>query len=159
MDSVEIIKKLSLHYLVTHDMPLQIQLGLPYLEKKNGSLYMSFKAHKEVFNKGCLEYYSPEYELVWKFPFDHIVEFRELENATNQAPKLVGNICEKKMLSTGLYSIKELYDACSRVLTFWENTGTVSDLIMSKYQKQYEDTIRQLGMQEVYLQEKDGKIC
>lgn len=151
MDAVEIVKKISSHYLVTHDMPLQIQLGFPYLEKKNGMLYMSFKAHKEVYRTGSIEFYMPQFELVLSFPFEHVISFRMLENESNKPAEVVVTVTEKQMLSTGQYLIKELYNSCSRALTFWEETGSVSDLIIAKYQEQYKETVNALNLQEVYL--------
>ena len=151
MDSVQIVKKISSHYLVTHDMPLQIQLGFPYLEKKNGMLYMSFKAHKEVYRAGSIDFYMPQFELVLSFPFEHVVSFKMLETESNMPFEAVASVVEKQMLSTGQYLIKELYNSCSRVLTFWEETGGVSDLIIAKYQEQYKETVNALNLQKVYL--------
>lgn len=151
MDAVEIVKKISNHYLVENDIAIQMQLGFPYLEKKGDMLYMSFKPHKEVYQKGKIDFYTPQYKIVFVFPFDHVVYFEKFSYKGAFSPEHVTFISDDDMLSIGQYLIDELFDACSRVLTFWEETGTVSDLIVSKYQEQYKRTVGRLNLQEVYL--------
>ena len=82
MDAVEIVKKISNHYLVENDIAIQMQLGFPYLEKKSDMLYMSFKPHKEVYQKGKIDFYTPQYKIVFVFPFDHVVYFDTIKSDT-----------------------------------------------------------------------------
>ena len=75
MDAKEVVKKLSQHPVVTSDMAMQVQLGLPYLERRNGKLCISFKPHVERVNGENIEFFKPQYEIAWVYPFNHLITF------------------------------------------------------------------------------------
>ena len=50
----------------------------------------------------------------------------------------------------GIYVVAQLYEKCTRVLTFQEQDGMVSDLSLRKYQQAYYEAVRDLGLEAVY---------
>lgn len=149
MDAKIVVRDLAQHYLVNHDVSMQMQLGLPYLEQRNGKLYISFKPHKEVFGKKSVDIYEKMYLIKWEYPFRHVVYFEEL-TASADASKPVCSIKAEDFLYKGKRLYDELYDECSRVLSFMEKDNTVSELVMKKYQELYFKVIKELGLESVY---------
>lgn len=151
MDAKEVVKKLSQHPVVTNDMSMQIQLGLPYLERRNGKLCISFKPHIERLDRDNIEFFSPVYEIAWVYPFEHLIAFENLTYSQNidlTAP--VTKISLKNYGSHGVYMVEHLYEKCTRVLSFQEKDGNVSDLSIKKYQQAYCEVVRDLELEAVY---------
>lgn len=152
MDAVKLIDKLSKSPVVKNEMALEMQLGLPFIEKQNGRLFISFKPHKEVFSNGKMEYFLPDYEISFAYPFTHISYFKDLGiYKTEENKKPVCEVSEKTLFSKGRYLFGELYNECSRVLTMFEEKGNVSDLTLKKYKELFEETVVTLGIQKIYL--------
>lgn len=151
MDAKELVGKLTQHSLVKAEMPLQVQLGLPYLELKAGKLCISFKPHRELCNNGIIEFYPQQYEITWVYPFHKVIRFSNLSYEKDiDASKFVGSISLSRMASRGKYLIDELYEACGRVISFWERDGQVSDVMLKKYQRLYYETAEQLQLSALY---------
>lgn len=151
MDAREVVKKLSQHPVVTNDMAMQVQLGLPYLERKNGELCISFKPHTERLNGEDVEFYKPQYEITWVYPFNHLISFENLcysQNIDLTTP--IAKMPLKYYSRHGVYMVEQLYEKCTRVLTFQEKDGDVSELSLRKYQRAYYETVRDLGLGSVY---------
>lgn len=151
MDAREVVKKLSQHPVVTNDMAMQVQLGLPYLERRNGKLCISFKPHAERLNGEHIEFYNPQYEIAWAYPFVHLISFQNLRYSQNlQLAAPVAQIPLKYYSKYGVYMVEQLYESCTRVLTFQERDGKVSDLSLRKYHQAYYEVVRDLGLETVY---------
>ena len=151
MDAKEVIKKLSQHPVVTNDMAMQIQLGLPYLEKRNGKLCISFEPHVERLNGEKIDFYKPQYSIAWVYPFDRLIFFQNLSYSDNIGlTEPVVSISLKDYSRHGVYMVEQLYEKCTRVLTFQEKDGKVSDLSLKKYQQAFNEVVRDLGLEAVY---------
>lgn len=151
MDAKELVGRLAQHSLVKSEMPLQVQLGLPYLELRAGKLCISFKPHRELYNNGMIEFYPQQYEIAWVYPFHKVIRFSNLAYEQElDASKPVGSISLDRMAGGGKYLLEELYAACSRVISFWERDGQVSDVMLKKYQRLYYETAEQLHLSALY---------
>lgn len=154
MKSGELMKELANHPMLKSQMSMQMQLGLPYLEKKNDKLCVSFKPHRQEYKDGKLLYYPHQYEVTFVYPFKKIVYFSVLayQGSINES----GPVCRQDaewMLHMGNHAVAELYDACDRVLGFQEKDKKVSNVSIDKYQKLYWNTVEKLGLTDLY---KDG---
>lgn len=151
MDAKELVKRLAQHPLVKSDMPLQVQLGLPYLELKGRKLCISFKPHRELCANGRIAFYPQQYEIAWAYPFEKVIRFANLAYEKEiDASKPVGCISLDWMAGGGRYLLEELYSECSRVITFWEKEGKVSDVMLKKYQRLYYETAGQFRLSALY---------
>jgi hypothetical protein len=151
MNSLNIVKEIVSNTTLRENMSLQMQLGLPYLEKKNNRLCMSFKPHMEKYVDGNIEYYAPQYDLELVYPFKKIIRFINLSyEITVDISAPVAKVDAKELSSVGAGYVNELYDACTRVLEFQEQDGKVSDVSIKKYQKSYYDTVKKLGLTALY---------
>lgn len=153
MDAKQLMDRLADSYLVQNEIALQMQLGFPWLSRQGGELCISFKPHREDFDGGKIRVYAPQYEAAWVYPFAHVTHFRDLAYAEN-APNLSTPLAEidaKWMLSIGKAYLRDLYDACTKVLTFREENGTVTDTVLRRYQEQYRKTAAHMGLEKLYL--------
>lgn len=154
MDALELINKLSAHPVVEENMSLQTQLGLPWLETRNGKLCIRFLAHREDYRDGHIDFYAPQYDLVWTYPGAHLIFFEN--RLYHNSPDLsapVGSLAAQRFAERGRYILSELYDQCSRVLTLADRDGTVSEVTLRRYQRAFADTVRELGLEAVYGKE------
>lgn len=152
MDARLLIKELSLSQFVQMEIPLSMQLGLPYLELKQGELCISFRPHREEIVDGKFTLFPQIYELTWIYPFKHIILFRNLlYEAWKDTCSPVCSCSSDWLLGIGKYSLDGLYDACSEVLMFREETGTINEAVVGRYQEIYRKTIQRLGMDQFYL--------
>lgn len=153
MDAKQLMDRLADSPLVRNEIALQMQLGFPWLSRQGGELCVSFKPHREDFDSGVIRVYAPQYEVAWVYPFAHITHFRDLAYTAN-TPDLSAPLAEidaKWMLSIGKAYLQELYDACTKVLTFWEENGTVTDTVLRRYQEQYRKAAAHMGLEKLYL--------
>lgn len=154
MDAKELVKKLSRHPVVTSDMAMQVQLGLPYLEKRKDLLCISFKPHRETIREGMLEFYPPVYEIAWVYPFNHLIRFENISYFREiNLSEPVQRIRSEVYAGRCKYIMAELYEKCSRVLAIQEQNGDVSDITLKKYQQAYAEAVRDLGLTLVYGEE------
>lgn len=151
MNAKELVAKLARHPVVVSDMAMQVQLGLPYLEKRNGRLCIFFKPHHEAVQNDSIAFYAPQYEIAWVIPFDRLISFNNLLYSSDvdlENPVQTISICE--YAKRGTFLVEELYRECSRVLSIYETDGTVSDVTVKKYQKIYFEVVRDLELEAVY---------
>lgn len=154
MDALELINKLSAHPVVEESMSLQVQLGLPWLETRDGKLCIRFLAHREDYRDGHIHFYAPQYDLVWTYPGAHLVFFENRLYRTGpdlSAP--VASLSAQRFAERGRYILSELYDRCSRVLELADRDGTVSEVTLRRYQQTFAETVRELGLEAVYGEE------
>lgn len=151
MDALELVNKLTAHPVVEESMSLQAQLGLPWMEMRNGRLCIRFWAHREEYRDGSIDCYAPQYDLVWAYPGCRLVFF---ENRLNSgAPDLSAPVCTlsaRRLSERGKYLLSDLYDQCSRVLALQDRDGTVSDVTLRRYQQTFLETVRELDLAPVY---------
>lgn len=154
MNAVEMMNKLSMHPVVRADMVMQVQLGLPFLEKRMDKLCVSVLPHREEYREGCVKSYLPQYKAVWVYPFDKLIAF---ENTAYFCPvdlsRPVSSVTAEKYALRGKYILNELYEQCSGVLAAYERNGTVSDVALRRYQRAYYEAVRELDLTAVYGEE------
>lgn len=152
MDAKTLIDRLYASQLMRNELPMQMQLGLPFLEEKGGELCIRFRPHREEFLNGTIAIFPQIYEVAWVYPFEHIILFRNLlyeQKIDTKTP-----ICSRNgdwMLGIGKHYLNELYEACGEVLSFREETGTINSAVLGKYQEIYRKTVARLGLEQLYL--------
>lgn len=152
MDATELVKKLSNSLIVQSEVSMQMQLGLPWLEMKNGELCILFRPHKEEYRNEKMQFFAPLYEIEWVYPFEHVILFRNLKYDDRiDAETPLHEVNGDWVLGIGKYYTKELHKACSEALSFREKNGTVNDIVIAKYQDLYRKAIERLGLQKLYL--------
>lgn len=151
MDALELVKKLSAHPVVEGSMTMAVQLGLPYLEKRNDKLCIRFLAHREDYREGAIECFAPQYRLAWVYPFQKLISFENcLYYGDGDFSAPVCTLPVERFAGRGKYIMLDLYDQCSRVLAIQERDGDVSDVTLRRYQKAFFEAVRELGLEKVY---------
>lgn len=151
MDAIKFVTELSRHPVIKNDMDIEMQLGLPFLEKKSDRLFVSFRPHKEYFRNGSMEYYEPVYEVSWIYPSKRLVYFKDLYYEDGKDfRKPLHTISEKQLLSKAKYLFAEIYRECSRCLDLWDRDGVISDITVKKYNTMLEEAILGLGLDTIY---------
>lgn len=153
MNALKLIEELSRHSVMKNDTDIQMQLGLPFLEKKGDKLFICFKPHKETFIGGIMDYYKPLYEIIWAYPSKRLVLFRDLyyENEGAYA-KPIKSLSNKILISKLKYFYENVYNECTRCLDSWDKNGTLSDVALKKYNAALEEAIMSLGLDCIYFQ-------
>lgn len=156
MEALELVEKLSQSDIIASELPLGLQLGLPWLEERNGRLCIRFLPHREEYVENCICYYAPQFEIAWVWPFAHLASFRNLtlEGTVNVSQPLC-TISVDRLLSVGKFGMDELYDECSKILTIRDETGTITSAWIRAYQKKYLNLIETLDLTELYTRKTD----
>lgn len=152
MDAAELVMKLSNSPIVRSEVSMQMQLGLPWLEIRNGELCIRFRLHREEYRDGKILFFAPLYEMEWVYPFAHVILFRNLlfEDRID-VEKPLHEVNGDWMLGIGKYYTKELYKECTEALSFREKNGMINDIVIAGYQDRYRKAVEQLGLQKLYL--------
>jgi len=88
-----------------------------------------------------IAFYPQQYEIAWVDPFEKVIHFANLAyEKTIDVSKPVGCIRLDRMAGGGRYLLEELYAECSKVITFQEREGKVSNVMLKKYQRLYYET-------------------
>lgn len=151
MNAIELVQKLSQSDFIMSELPLALQLGLPWLEERNGKLCICFLPHLEEFKENRIYYYIPQFEIAWIWPFEHIASFRNLtlEKMVDVSEPLC-SIDVDRLLSVGRYGMEELYQECSKVLTIREESGSITSAWVRAYQKRFLNLTETLGLTKLY---------
>ena len=151
MDAKEMLRKLSSHPVVRGDMALQVQLGIPFLEVRQGKLCVRCLPHREEYRAGFLDFYEPQYEIIWVYPFDKIIRFEDIGyfDSESRSEPVVSLKAEVYALR-GKLILKDLYDQCTGLLTAYEREKTISDAALRRYQKACREAVRDLVLSGVY---------
>lgn len=151
MKTNEFIDKFAASDFVRNELPLQMQLGLPYLFKKNNRLYVKFFPHKENFAEGHIEIYERQYSLEVVYPSCRVVKFVDLiYDEKIQSAKKIKDTDAECVLKNWKYVINGIYDSCSEILDFYDRNGKVADFQIEKYQIAFADAVERLGLSELY---------
>ena len=150
MNVIELIMKLEESHVVQEELPMQMRLGLPLIERKNGRICIGFRPHKEDYKDGCFRIYRHQFEIGWVYPFEHLAYFRNLTlEGQIDVSMPIAKISEKQMLIYQ-YKVKELYDEGTRILTTNEKKGQVTDVMLERYRRYYDSTVEALGLSLLY---------
>ena len=164
IDAVELVKNLAQSQIIQNELPLEMQLGLPYLEKRNGKIIIRFFPHQEVYDEEKVLIYPRKYDIAWVYPFAHLAFFRNLAfDGTEKIEKETSipllTISSRRMLSVGKYGMKELFHSCGNLLNLLDENGVVADAIVSRYQNQFFDLVDTLRLRELYGKMKSEDSC
>ena len=156
MNAQEMLEKLARHPMVYSNMGLQMQLGLPYLEKRNEKLCVSFLPHREDFRDGNMEFFAPQYKIAWAYPFEQIVFFENsLYYEALDLSKPIQTMPVERYAERGRFLLKDLYAQCGNVLEMYERDKSVSDVTLRKYQNAYYETVQALDLTGIYGENKE----
>ncbi len=98
--------------LFDYEIPLQMQLGLPYLYEKNGSLFLNYFLHRQRYESGMLHLYPKRYQLELIYPFRRIVLFEDCRRyMPDDAEIPVCMVNKNRLLAEGKIILDELYAA------------------------------------------------
>lgn len=151
MNAQEMIEKLVRHPVTHGNMGLQMQLGLPFLEKKNGKLCVTFLPHREDCRDGMMAFFTPQYRITWVYPFEQMVFFENrLYSQMPEAVKVEHTLPVERYAERGRFLLKDLYAQCSDILAAYERHSKVSDVTLQKYQNAYFETVQTLGLSGIY---------
>ncbi len=151
MDALELISDLMRREIIRTEIPIGLQPGLPWLEKCNEKLCISFLMHKEEYSDNSLYYYTPQYAAAWVWPFEHIACFRNLMlEAPVDVSTPICRISADRLLSVGKYGMEDLYRACTEALGVMEKNNSIADAWIRSYQKKFLNLVDTLGMEELY---------
>lgn len=151
MDAKKLVDQLARHPIVQTEMAMQMQLGLPYLERRNGKLCISFRPHKEILRDNMIEFYPQQYKLAWVYPFNHLIQFENLlYSGAEDYSVPIRKMSLSHYTSVVMYAVEALYAECNRVLTLQQRDGRVSDVALRYYQRAYYEAAEQLGLMALY---------
>lgn len=136
---------------VKSELPIQMQLGIPYLFKRNNQLCIAFFPHREEYSDNAINFYEKQYLLEVLYPSCKILKFVDLiyDNQLQTAKKTM-SIETVNFINSGKYVINKLYDLGSKTLNFYDQYGKVSNIQIEEYQKLFSDTIEKLGLSDLY---------
>lgn len=136
---------------VKSELPIQMQLGIPYLFKRNNQLCIAFFPHKEEYAENSISFYERQYLLEVLYPSCKILKFVDLiydnQLQTARKTKTIGTV---NFINSGKYVLNKLYDLGSKILNFYDKYGKVSDIQTEEYQMLFSDTVEKLGLSELY---------
>lgn len=152
MNTRKLVARLSKSAVVREELPLQLQLGIPRLERKNGRICLSFLPHREVLRNGNYEVYPALYEIAWVYPFEHLAWFHNLslERVVN-ADMWVKLIDEGRMLTLGVHCMMELYAQYDKTFSWFEQHGELNDTMFNACQAKYHEAVQCLELEPLYL--------
>lgn len=151
MNAAKMMEKLTRHSVVYENIGMQMQLGLPYFEKRNEKLCVSFLPHREDCRDGNMMFFAPQYKITWLYPFDRIIFFENSRYyGEDKAMEAVQTIPVERYAERGRFLLKALYEQCDNVLALYERDKAISDVTLRKYRKVYFETVQALGLTGVY---------
>lgn len=151
MDTVTLIKKLLKSSIVQSEIPLGLQMGLPWLERRNHSLCICFKPHREELEDEFVCYYPAQYEIAWEWPFEHLASFRKISlDSPVDVSRPCCRISTELLLSVGKHGMDELFCECTTILEHYEQNGSVTDACLRSYQRYYNELVHTLELQAIY---------
>lgn len=136
---------------VKSELPIQMQLGIPYLFKRNNQLCIAFFPHREEYADNAINFYEKQYSLEVLYPSCKVLKFVDLiyDNQL-QTVKKTKTIETVHFINNGKQIINKLYDLGSKILNFYDRYGKVSDIQTEEYQMLFSDTVEKLGLSELY---------
>lgn len=149
MNSKNFMKIINNSDFVFSQLPLQIQLGIPYIAKRGKRLCLVFLPHSEVYNDGKIEIYDRQYELEIAYPSCHIVRFIDLTESGNFSTP-IKIIDADWMAAKGKYVIDNIFSACAETLEFYDEYHTMPDVVLDKYCRVFKEAAEDLGIYCLY---------
>jgi len=151
MNTREMMERIARHPAILADTAMQMQRGLPWLEKRNGKLCVELRLYREKLEDGMVLFYPHQYEIRFVYPFEHMAYFCNLSaECGKKAKEPVCRMTADMMADRYCYEAEALYRECDRVLEFQDRDAEVSDVIVEKYQKRFAETVNTLGLEALY---------
>ncbi|MCC8104180.1 MAG: hypothetical protein LIP11_18640 [Clostridiales bacterium] len=130
---------------------MKAKLGIPYMENQNGELHLRFRPHREEYENQGIELYAQQYDLECGYPSGNIIRFEDLTGGSafdGSAP--VCKMDARLLASEGKYLLEDLRKTFFCVLENQREDGSIPDVSVKRYQKQYWKTVRELGLSQIY---------
>lgn len=130
----EIEMRMYRHPLFEHEIPLQMQLGLPYFYKRNGQLFLRCFLHRRHYKSGMLLIYPNQYEVEFVYPFRNIVRFEDSQIYMPMNTEIPVCIVEAEhLLTNGKVLLDELYSSADQVIESWVQDGVLLEKSFSDF--------------------------
>lgn len=137
------------HPIFDQEIPLQYQLGIPFIEKTNHKLYLSYFMNKQICAGEELQIYPVKFKIVLPFPFSNITYFRNYEDV--EADVLpVAVVSTDLFLTKGKQLYRKLYNHVDLLIQEWAEFSDVSDETMDVYQDILKEIIKTLKLEALY---------
>ncbi len=152
MNSKKLVESLVKSNFVKSEIPMQMEMGLPFIKKTAHGVVICFKPHKEIVRDGVTDIYSHQFEVEWVYPFNHISYFKNLSVYSESIASVpICTIKDQMMLDEGVYYINKLYEELDNILDYLQYNKTVPDIAISNYQKMYRKVVEKLGLEQLYF--------
>lgn len=139
-------KQLLAHPLFAEQIPIGLQLGLPWLQQEEDRLVLAYCLHKQCYTDGSLWFYPVRWEIKTAYPFRQIIYLAQ-KSRVGDAP--ICHIAGETMLILGKSLLQELYASADRLIALWAK-GTARQEDFMDYQRRYQDAVKQLGLEALY---------
>ena len=148
MNSNNFMESIIHSEFVQAELPVSVQLGMPYIKKGEKNIILVFSPHI-VWNKnGRVYIYSKSYELEIEYPSGHIAKFITLTDCNPNLP--IKYIDEKWMVTNGRIMLDSVFDACKEVLAFYDEHSKIPNFMVEKYNDKLIKTAELLGITVIY---------
>lgn len=130
-------KALREHPLWEREVPVQMQLGPPYLYLDNGALYLRYGLRRQILERGRLLIFADRFEIELLLPEGKIVSFRDLYKG--MAPGCESPVCTMEapfLLTQWRRMLERLYARAGQVLGYRGPKEGLADMVEA-YQKEY----------------------
>ncbi len=152
MNSKKLVESLVKSDFVKTEIPMQMEMGLPFIKKTARGVSICFKPHKEIVRDGVTDIYAHQFEVEWVYPFNHISYFKNLSVYSEgiDSPPIC-TVTDQSMLDEGIYYINKLYDELDNILDHLDYNKTVPDIAIVNYQETYRKVVKKIGLEQLYL--------
>ena len=135
---------------VRSQLPMQAQLGIPQIVKRQKGVRLVFYPHTEMFRDGKIEIYDKQFELEVAYPSCRVVKFADLTEDNDVSVGPVKVIGADWMMGEGKYIIDNIFDLCTETLRFYDEYQTVPDIALKKYDTEFTKAVEALGISCLY---------
>lgn len=159
MRMVDVMRNVAASPVYRSEVGTAFQLGFPIIQIRHGKIYIKFLLHMEKTNKGTVEYYLPQYELIIRYPFGYIVSFK---NSSFESADLPGvPVCRLKVDNMALNSgrIKDLFHLADDILLSYDRLTDGGEGLIVDYGSRFIQTVESLGLQALYGGAYDSHCC
>ena len=159
MRMVDVMRNIVASPVYRSEVGTAFKLGFPIIQIRNNKIYVKFLLHMEKTNKGTVEYYLPQYDLVIGYPFRYIVSFKNSSFESVDRPSVP--VCRLKVDNMVLNSgrIKDLFHLADDILLSYDGFTDGGEGLIADYASQFIQMVESLGLQALYGGAYDSHCC
>lgn len=142
----DIQKKLQMHPLWQHEIPIGFQMGFPMLGIRQRRLCLTYFAHRMQRTDHSIKMSLPHYSITWVHPFENVIAFSDLSydgHRCDQEPMV-----EILMTDENIALYNGIYSQCETAVDEWEKEQ--KEQIIEQYQLFLDAMVRKLGVNGLY---------